>query len=189
MDRSTGQSFPFGTRLMWSKPTSRTLIDDALQLHYEDLCRAMVRRGHTAGISQEIVHDLYLRLTGKPRLPENRSLIRAFLVRACANLGIDRLRREQFERKLFSGSAEEALAVPQPVIDAESLADREHRLTILRQAIMKMSLQRRQVFLASCIGGLNSEEISKRSGITKNMVDRHLRKAYLHCLECLEDTL
>jgi RNA polymerase sigma factor (sigma-70 family) len=156
---------------------------------HEELCKAMNRRGHTTAISQEIVHDLYLRLTGKPRLPENTSLIRAFLIRACANLGIDRLRREQFERRLFSGSMEEALAAPQPVSDADGLADREHRLQVLRRAVMGMSLQRRQVFLASSIGNLNSLEIAERSGISKNMVDRHLRKAYLHCLECLEETL
>ncbi|HCD82640.1 MAG TPA: siderophore-interacting protein, partial [Agrobacterium sp.] len=63
---------------MWSKPTSRALVDDAVQLYYEELCKAMNRRGHTTAISQEIVHDLYVRLTGKPRLPENTSLIRAF---------------------------------------------------------------------------------------------------------------
>lgn len=85
---------------MWSKPTSRALIDDAVQLYYGLQCRTN-RRGHTTAISQEIVHDLYVRLTGKPRLPENTSLIRAFLVRACANLGIDRRRREQFEHRLF----------------------------------------------------------------------------------------
>lgn len=174
---------------MWSKPTSRALVDDAVQNYYEDLCRAMSRRGHSATTSHEIVHDLYVRLTGKPRLPENRSLIRAFLIRACANLGIDRLRREQFERRLFSGSAEEALAAPQPAPDADALADRDHRLKLLRRAIMKMSLQRRQVFLASCIGNLTSEQIAARSGISRNMVDRHLRKAYLHCMECLEATL
>ncbi|WP_411034109.1 RNA polymerase sigma factor [Shinella sp. BYT-45] len=174
---------------MWSKPTSRAFVDDAVQLYYEDLCRAMSRRGHSAAASQEIVHDLYLRLTGKPRLPENRSLVRAFLIRACANLGIDRLRRAQFERRLFSGSAEEALGVPQAFPDADALADRDHRLRLLRRAIMDMSLQRRQVFLASCIGQLTSEQIAARSGISRNMVDRHLRKAYLHCLECLEETL
>ncbi|MBO0133652.1 RNA polymerase sigma factor [Agrobacterium burrii] len=174
---------------MWSKPTSRARIDDAVQLYYEELCKAMNRRGHTTAISQEIVHDLYVRLTGKPRLPENTSLIRAFLVRACANLGIDRRRREQFERRLLSGSMEEALAAPQPVNDADSLADREHRLKVLRRAVMSMSLQRRQVFLANSIGNLNSVEIAARSGISKNMVDRHLRKAYLHCLDCLEETL
>ncbi|MCZ7447975.1 RNA polymerase sigma factor [Agrobacterium rhizogenes] len=174
---------------MWSKPTSRALVDDAVQLYYQDLCQAMNRRGHTTAMSQEIVHDLYLRLTGRPRLPANASLVRAFLVRACANLGIDRLRREQFERRLFSGSMEEALAAPQPATDADSSADRDHRLKVLRRAVMSMSLQRRQVFIASTIGNLSSVEIALRSGISKNMVDRHLRKAYLHCLECMEETL
>ena len=137
----------------------------------------------------EIVHDVGERRAGKPQLPGNTSLIRALVVRAGATLGIDRRRREEVGRRLFSGSMEEALAAPQPVNDADSLADREHRLKVLRRAVMSMSLQRRQVFLASSIGNLNSVDIAARSGISKNMVDRHLRKAYLHCLECLEETL
>lgn len=174
---------------MWSKPTSRALIDDAVQTYYTDLCAAMRRRGYGASTSQDIVHDIYVRLTGKPQLPENPSAIRAFLIRACINLGIDRLRREQLERRLFSGSAEEALGVAQDTRDAENLADVNYRIRTLRRAILEMSLERRRVFLASCVGGLTSDQISAKSGITKNMVDRHLRKAYLHCLERLEETL
>lgn len=174
---------------MWSKPTSRALIDDAVQTYYADLCAAMRRRGHAPAVSHDIVHDIYVRLSGRPQLPENPSAIRAFLIRACINLGIDRLRREQFERRLFSGSAEEALAVAHDAHEQEHLADMNYRIMTLRRAILEMSLQRRRVFLASCVGGLTSDQISAKSGITRNMVDRHLRKAYLHCLERLEATL
>ncbi|WP_416409139.1 RNA polymerase sigma factor [Agrobacterium rosae] len=174
---------------MWSKPTSRALVDDAVLTYYTDLCAAMRRRGHGPSASQDIVHEIYVRLTSKPQLPENPSAIKAFLIRACINLGIDRLRREQFERRLFSGSAEDALAIAQDMRDAENLADVDYRIKTLRRAILEMSLQRRRVFLASCLGGLTSDQISAKTGITKNMVDRHLRKAYLYCLESLEDTL
>lgn len=149
----------------------------------------MKRRGHAAATSQEIVHEVYLRLASKPKLVENRPFLKAFLIRVCANLGIDRLRRETLERRLFSGMTDEALGVPQPSRDANGLADRHHRLKCLRRAIMAMSYQRRQVFLASCIGNLAADEIATRCGISRNMVDRHIRKAYLHCLDCLEDTL
>ncbi|MNY73430.1 RNA polymerase sigma factor [compost metagenome] len=54
---------------------------------------------------------------------------------------------------------------------------------------MEMSLQRRRVFLANRIGNLSSDEIALRTGISRNMVDRHLRKAYLHCLDRLEDAI
>ncbi|MBT9372050.1 RNA polymerase sigma factor [Rhizobium sp. CSW-27] len=174
---------------MGSQSAARAIVDDAMEAHYQELCRAMKRRGHAAATSQEIVHEVYLRLAARPTLVENRPFLKAFLIRVCANLGIDRLRRERLERRLFSGMTEEALSVPQPSRDADGLADRQYRLKRLRGAIMTMSYQRRQVFLASCIGNLTADEIAARCGISRNMVDRHIRKAYLHCLECLEDTL
>jgi RNA polymerase sigma factor (sigma-70 family) len=174
---------------MWSKSAAHIRVDDAMEVHYHELCRAMKRRGHAAATSQEIVHEVYLRLAHTPKLVENRPVLRAFLIRVCANLGIDRLRRERLERRLFSGMTEEALSVPQPLCDADAIADGPYRLKRLRKAIMTMSYQRRQVFLASCIGNLTVDEIATRCGISRNMVDRHIRKAYLHCLECLEETL
>lgn len=174
---------------MWSKPASRTSVDDAMETYYQDLCAAARRRGHNASSAHEIVHDLYLRLAGKPRLPESGAHLKPFLVRACINLGIDRFRRERLERRLFCGNEQEALTVAQDSVDADALADRHHRLAVLHTAIMEMSLQRRRVFLASCVSNLGSGEIAVRTGITRNMVDRHLRKAYFHCLSKLDETL
>lgn len=174
---------------MWSKPASQSQINAAMEAYYDDLCRAMRKRGHTPLGSQDIVHDIYVRLMGKPRLPENQSAVKAFLIRACINLGIDHFRRANFEKRLFAGNSEEAATVADACQSAEDTADIGLRLVILEQAIIELSLQRRRVFLASAVGGLTSTEISKKSGLTKNMVDRHLRKAYLHCLQRLEPTL
>lgn len=174
---------------MWSKPASQAQINEAIEIHYDELCRAMRKRGHTSLGSQDIVHDIYVKLMGKPRLPENRSAVKSFLIRACINLGIDHFRRANFEKRLFSGNTEEAADVPDARLSAEDTADVGLRLEILKHAIMDMSLQRRRVFLSSAVGGLTSTEISNKTGLTKNMVDRHLRKAYLHCLQRLELTL
>lgn len=177
------------TFAMWSKPTSPARINDAISAYYDEMCVAMRRRGHSSSASQDIVHDIYVRLMGEPRLPENQSAVRAFLIRACINLGIDRFRREQFERRLFSGGEAEALAVVDRGVGAEAAADLAYRLKVLSQAISDMSRERRRVFLASAVAGLTSAEICETTGITKNMVDRHLRNAYLHCLLRLEDAL
>ncbi len=174
---------------MWSKPTSPAQINDAVSACYDELCLAMRKRGYSPSASQDIVHDIYVRLMGKPRLPENQSAVRAFLIRACVNLGIDRFRRESFERRLFSGGEAEALAVADCAVGAEAAVDLKYRLRVLSQAIAEMSIERQRVFLASAVAGLTSSEICERTGISKNMVDRHLRKAYLHCLLRLEGTL
>jgi RNA polymerase sigma-70 factor (ECF subfamily) len=174
---------------MWDKPASRVTLDDAMETYYQELCLVARRHGHAQPVANDIVHDLYVRLTGKPKVLEGRASIRTFLMRACINLGIDRFRRERLERRLFSGTELEAMSVAADIPDAEALADRQYRLGLLHKAILEMSVERRRVFLASCIANLTSDEIAARSGISRNMVDRHLRKAYLHSLSRLEDTL
>lgn len=165
------------------------LLDRAILAYYDELCGSVRRRGHTPASSQEIVHDVYIRLHQKHGALESKTSLKAFLIRACINLGIDRFRRERFEACLFSGSEQEALQVSAPIMSPDHALDLEHRLDILKTAIMEMSVQRRRVFIASRVGRLSAGEIAERMKISRNMVDRHLRKAYLHCLDRLEDTL
>lgn len=175
--------------VMPEKSASHLMLDDAIVAYYDELCAMTRRRGHQAATANEVVHELYVRLVDRRTPLENKSSLRAFLRRACANLGIDRLRRDRFELKLFSGSEEDALAVASDIAAPDANIDLPRRLMILKRAIMEMSLQRRRVFLASRIGNLTSDEIARRTGISRNMVDRHLRKAYLHCLDRLEEVL
>ncbi len=166
-----------------------TLLDMAIVTHYEELCGSVRRRGHPPAVAREIVHDLYVRLRDKHAAVGDKRSLKAFLIRACVNLGIDRFRRERFESRLFSGSASEALQISASLESPDSALDLRHRLMMLKMAIMEMSLQRRRVFIASRVGMLSSDEIAVRFKISRNMVDRHLRKAYLHCLTRIEGDL
>lgn len=177
------------TRDVTSTAIQTALLDSALLAHYEELCTSMRRRGHTPANSQEIVHDVYVRLRHRHTTLEGKVSLKAFLIRACINLGIDRFRRQRFEACLFSGTEQEALQVSAPIASPDQGLDLEYRIAILKTAIMDMSLQRRRVFIASRVGNLSADEISRRMKISRNMVDRHLRKAYLHCLDRLEETL
>ncbi|MGI2031616.1 RNA polymerase sigma factor [Rhizobium panacihumi] len=176
------------TRDVTSTAIPTALLDSALLAHYEELCANMRRRGHTSANSQDIVHDVYVRLRHREAALEGKASLKAFLIRACINLGIDRFRRQRFEACLFSGTEQEALLVSAPIASPDQGLDLEYRIAILKTAIMDMSLQRRRVFIASRVGNLSADEISRRMKISRNMVDRHLRKAYLHCLDRLEET-
>lgn len=165
------------------------LLDMAILAHYEELCGTVRRRGHAPLAAQEIVHELYVRLRQRHTILEGKKSLRAFLIRACVNLGIDVHRRQRLEMQLFSGTETEALQISAPVYSPEQALDLEYRLARLKIAIMEMSVQRRRVFVASRVGQLSSDQIAARMKISKNMVDRHLRKAYLHCLDRLDETL
>lgn len=166
---------------------SGLLLDAAMITYYDDLCRAMQRRGHVPTNVQDIVHDLYVRLRDNKTSLEGKTSLRAFLMRAAINLGLDRFRREKLEARLFAGSSLEAEQVAaQNSTDIDTILDIPQRLACLREAILELPLKQRRIFIASRIGNLSPDEIACRFNISRNMVDRHLRKALLHCLERLE---
>lgn len=162
-------------------------IDAAITDYYDELCRAVRRRGHTSSNANEVVHDLYVRLKERRTDLQGKSSLRAFLTRAAINLGLDRFRRERFEAKLFCGTEDEAANIASKDANPDLALDMPRRLACLRDAIMELPLRRRRVFIAHRIGNLSPDEIAIRFGITRNMVDRHLRKALMHCLLRLDE--
>ena len=109
--------------------------------------------------------------------------IKSFLCRAAINLGIDRQRRETKEARLFSGSEREALCVASSRPAPDQALEIEARLAALREAIAELPERRRLVFILHRLHGLTPDQICVRLNISRNMVDRHLRRAFAHCLD------
>lgn len=164
---------------------SNELLNRAMEAHYADMTSAVRRRGHPRSAASDVVHDLYVKLAAKPDVLRNQRSIKAFLCRAAINLGIDRQRREKKEARLFSGSEHEALSVASPAPAPDHLLELEARVSILRDAIAELPERRRVVFILHRLHHLTPDEISVRLNISRNMVDRHLRRAFAHCLDRL----
>lgn len=89
------------------------------------------------------------------------------------------------EARLFSGSEREALSVPS-VGPAPAMAlEIEARVAILREAIAELPERRRVVFILHRLHHMTPDQISVKLNISRNMVDRHLRRAFAHCLDRL----
>lgn len=161
------------------------LLNRAIEAHYADIKAAVRQHGHSKSAAADIVHDLYVKLAEKPGVLHGKSSIRAFLCRAAINLGIDRLRRSRFEERLFSGSEQEALSIASEAPAPDHAVQVEARLNVLRTAIAELPVRRRAVFILHRLHGLEPDAIAKRLNISRNMVDRHLRRALAHCLGCL----
>ena len=170
------QSIPFD---------GNSLLNRAIEAHYADMKAAVQRRGHSRSAASDIVHDLYLKLAEQPDVLLGKRSLRAFLCRAAVNLGIDRMRRRNFEERLFSGTEIEALSVAAETPAPDYALGVEARLTVLRQAIAELPLRRRAVFILHRLHRLEPDAIAARLNISRNMVDRHLRKALVHCLDSL----
>ena len=159
------------------------LLNGAIRAHYEDITAVVRARGHSRADAAEIVHDLYVKLAENPDALQGKRSLRAFLARAAINLGIDRRRRSGLEQRLFSASEAEALAVAAETAAPDRGLEIEARLTLLRIAIGELPERRRSVFILHRLHGMDADAIAKRLRISRNMVERHLRRALLHCLK------
>ncbi|MEW5424780.1 RNA polymerase sigma factor [Amorphus sp. 3PC139-8] len=165
---------------------ARALLDQAISAYYSDLHAAIRRRGAGTSQATEIVHDLYIQLSRKPERLVGKSSLRAFLIRAAVNLGIDRARRAAFEARLFE-SLDISVHAPTIAAPIETRLDLSRRLAVLRKAILALPAQRRDVFIAHRLAGMDKDEIAEQLGITRGQVNRHLRKAMLHCMEKIDE--
>jgi RNA polymerase sigma-70 factor (ECF subfamily) len=171
--------------LNWDALDSNDLLNRAMEAHYADMTRAVRRKGHPLSTARDVVHDLYIKLSAKPDVLRQKRSIKAFLCRSAINLGIDRLRRENREARLFSGTEKEALAVASVGPAPDMALEIEARVAVLREAIAELPERRRVVFILHHLHHLSPDEISTKLRISRNMADRHLRRAFAHCLDRL----
>lgn len=160
----------------------KDLLDHAVVSYYEDMQHAIRRRGLAAGQTADVVHDLYVLLSRNPDRLAGKSSIRAFLIRAAVNLGIDRARRLAFENRLFAILDEQAATIAAHRLSAEDRIMVRQRIMVLKDAIAELPHQCRTVFIAYRIGGMSKDEIAESLSIKRRMVDRHIRNALLSCL-------
>lgn len=164
----------------------RMALDAAIELHYGELCAAVRRRGIDSSLAVEVVHDLYINLATTPEKLSRATSLKAFLTRAAVNLGIDRIRRIGFEKRLFTVLDSRAEDVPYACRSVDALLDVPRRAKALHQAILDLPPQCRLVFIGHRIGGISKDEIAEQLGIRRRMVDRHLRNALLHCIDRMD---
>lgn len=171
--------------LNWDSLDSNDLLNRAMEAYYADMTRAVRRKGHPLSTARDVVHDLYIKLAAKPDVLRQKRSIKAFLCRSAINLGIDRLRRENREAWLFSGTEKEALTVACVGPAPDRALEIEARIAVLREAIAELPERRRVAFILHRLNHLSPDEISTKLRISRNMVDRHLRRAFAHCLDRL----
>jgi len=161
------------------------LLNRAIEAYYDDIAAAARRSGHSGSATLDIVHDLYLKLSAKPEILRDKRSLKSYLCQAAVNLGIDRFRMERFEAHLFSGTEDEARVVPAENASPDHALETEARIIVLRDAIAELPARRRAVFILHRLHQLSQDEIAAKLNISRNMVDRHLRRAFAHCLDRL----
>lgn len=114
----------------------------------------------------------------------------ALLFRVAHNVALRMRNRQRFERTLFAATDAADLA---GIVDGYALPEREliarQELKRLAAAIDELPPRCREVFLLSRADGLSNGDIAIRLDISRNMVEKHVIKALLHCRRSCLDLL
>jgi len=160
------------------------VVEELYLRHHDALRRFLLRLLRCEDAAADVAQDAYLRLIRyAPRqAPANP---RAYLFQVAANAARDRLALEQRRRgTVEGGSVPESAACTRPDAEAEAMA--RCRLRALAAVVDELPARCREVFLMSRLDGLGNAEIAARLGISRNMVEKHIIKALMHCRRRLD---
>ncbi|CAI2717589.1 RNA polymerase sigma factor [Nitrospina watsonii] len=167
------------------KRSHLTSLVQAFESHYDELKRFVARRVGCSSVAEDIVQETWVRITSSPPTDPVENA-RAYLYRVARNLMIDFVRRDRVRsRYIESGVLPENVSNNEP--HPESLLIQKERLAHLLKAVEELPPRCQQVFRLRKFEHLEQAEIARRLGISRNMVEKHLRKALAHCLASLEE--
>lgn len=136
------------------------------------LCRWI---GHSA--ADDVVQDTYARIALSADADEVRSP-RALLLSVARNLVRDDLRRQGVRRR----SLETVRGVGGDAAKPDAV-----EMILLKQAILTLPAECRDVFVMSRFEGMSHTEIAAACGISRRAVEYRLQQAMLHCAAILGD--
>jgi RNA polymerase sigma-70 factor (ECF subfamily) len=179
MDRARQSATPGGRRRM--SPMSDSKFDsirDLFARSQRDLMRLLTRRVGRDD-APDLLQETFLRVMHRD-MTDAIVDPGAYLRRTAVNLAMDFSRRRRLETKFFV-SDESAPETPSQDASAEQALEADRRAKLLVEAIEALPPKCREVFVMRMHDELPQDEIARRLGISRNMVDRHLRIAIQRC--------
>jgi RNA polymerase sigma-70 factor (ECF subfamily) len=161
-------------------PTASESPSRLVEACYGELLRFARRRLGGGHVADDLVQEACLRFTSAPRPTITKP--RAFLHRILANLVVDHQRRQARQPVV----ADDFEAVD-PAASAEDALIWRERLALLSRAVEELPPRCRECFVMRRFDDLSQDEIAQRMGISRNMVEKHLRTAALHCARRLRE--
>lgn len=168
--------------------SSAETLRAAVESHYDELVAFVRRKVNCPVLAADIVQETCTRLVSR-RAAASIANPRAFLYRIAGNLVIDHLRQEQRRARYVRPAlpTDDIAEVADTAPSAESALEAKRRLTRLVRAVDELPPRCREVFVLRKFEGLEQAEIAATLGISRNMVEKHLRKALLHCAARLDE--
>jgi RNA polymerase sigma-70 factor (ECF subfamily) len=151
-----------------------------------DLVRFFAMRLRSISAAEDLVQDIYVRLSGLEQPAEIQNPM-AYLYRLGSNLMLDRLRGERrtahrdgawLDSQTMRVGTEEISAEP----SAEAAVAARQRLALLTAAISELNPQTQRIFRMHKFEGLSHPEVAAALGISRSAVEKHMMAALKHLL-------
>ena len=151
-----------------------------------DLVRFFTVRLRSASAAEDLVQDIYVRLSGLDQPGEIQNPM-AYLYRLGSNLMLDRLRGERrtahrdgawLDSQTTRVGVHEVSAEP----SAEAAVAARQRLAALTDALAELGPQTQRVFRMHKFEGLSHPEVAAALGISRSAVEKHMMAALKHLL-------
>lgn len=150
-----------------------------------DLVRFFAKRTGSPAAAEDIVQDLYLRISSGPA-PDDLRSAEAYLYRVGSNLMLDRMKaerrqgaREEGWGRLQAGDGPEGVAEEPPA--DEAVASRQ-RLAILVRALDDLPPQVAKAFRRHKFDGLTHGEVAAELGVSRSAVEKYIMTALKHLM-------
>jgi RNA polymerase sigma-70 factor (ECF subfamily) len=165
-------------RILQMSDTRSHVIRDLFTRNKRDLLAYFTRRVGREDAS-DLLQETFARVLRRNQL-EAVANPSGYLRRTASNLATDFARRRKMEFK-YVISDDARHDAPSDDESAEQLIESDQRSEMLNKAIETLPPRCRQVFVMRMLEDVPQDEIASRLGISKNMVDRHLRIAIERC--------
>ena len=150
-----------------------------------ELVRFFTKRTASPEAAEDIVQELYLRISAGPA-PEDLRSPDAYLYRIGSNLMLDRLKAERRQtardddwRRAHGGEGPEGVAEEPP---ADEAAASRQRLQILVRALDDLPPQVATAFRRHKFDGLTHGEVAAEMGVSRSAVEKYIMTALKHLM-------
>lgn len=157
-------------------PSASEILAQLYRVHKTRLHRLVSRRLNDSCSAEDVTHEAFARMAAITDLPAIDNPL-AMLTRIAGNIIRDGFRSERYRESQLRQLVH-APATTHFGPDPESSASHRQELARLRDAIDNLPPRCREVFVLHKIHGKTHSEVAHALGISRNMVEKHVIRAY-----------
>ena len=160
-----------------------------LERYYQELLNFCSRTLRNRDAAADIVQESYARVLAVQHSGQAVPEPRALLYRTARNLQIDQYRRSEVRGEALQPDAEASeaeldnLAAPE-ALEPDAAASSAQGVNALLAAIDALPVRCREGFILHKFDGLPHSEVAERMGISRKMVEQHIKLAMGACRRC-----